>query len=165
MSCNRALFLFSGHLGWESSRDFCTQWIGIDSQFPMRLSYALSHSPDSDADSLGLNLCQSFLRHSLAVILNLCMNLVGLASNTDYCSLASRMAMNVGQAFLHETKYGEFYFRGQPFQVSGIFSSILSPLRSARPSMYQRSADDSPLSSSIGGCKRYDVVRISWVRF
>ena len=85
----------------------------------MRLAHALSHSPNPDADPLGLNLCQSFLRHSFTVILNLHVNLVGFARNTDYRSFASRMAMDVCQAFLHETKYGEFYLRGKPFEVVG----------------------------------------------
>jgi hypothetical protein len=29
------------------------------------------------------------------------------------------MAMDVGQTFLHEAKYGEFYLRGKPFEVVG----------------------------------------------
>ena len=74
---------------WENSRNLCTQSIGIKSQFAMRLAHALSHSPNSDADSLGLNLCQSFLRNSLTVILNLRVDLVGLTSDTDYRSFAS----------------------------------------------------------------------------
>jgi len=89
-------------LGWENSRNLCTQCIGINSQFAMRLAHALSHSPNSDADSLGLNLYQSFLRNPLTVILNLCINLVGLTSDTDYRSFASGMPMDVCQAFLHD---------------------------------------------------------------
>ena len=55
----------------------------------MRLAHALSHSPNPDADPLGLNLCQSFLRHSLTVILNLRINPVRFSTDTDYRSLAS----------------------------------------------------------------------------
>src|SRR5580700_2263541 len=83
----------------------------------MALPHALSHSPDPDPDSLGLHLYQSFLRNSLTVILNLHMNLIGLSRNTDYGHFATRMAMDVCQTFLYETKYGQFYLRGKPFKV------------------------------------------------
>jgi len=80
----------------------------------MKLAHAFSHSPNTDTDPLGLNLRESFLRHSLAVILNLDKKLVVAVSNTDLSRFASRMAMDVCQGFLHQPKYGEFYLRGKP---------------------------------------------------
>jgi hypothetical protein len=80
----------------------------------MKLAYALAHPPDANAGSFRPNLGNPFLRHSLALILNLHINLVRLASKTYLCGLTSRMTMNVCQTFLHETKYGEFHFRVQP---------------------------------------------------
>src|SRR5580704_3751873 len=79
---NRTLFLCRG---WKNGGNLCTQSIGINNQFAMRLAHALSHSPNPDAhpDALRLNLCESFLRHSPTVILNLRVNLFGLASNAD----------------------------------------------------------------------------------
>ena len=85
----------------------------------MRALYALPHSSDSEADSSRLNFRQSFSRNSLTVILNLRVNLVELTSDADYRSFAFRMAMDVSQAFLHETEYGEFYLGGKPFEIVG----------------------------------------------
>ncbi len=60
----------------------------MNSQFALRLAHPFSHPPQPDANSLGLNLPQPFLRNSLAVILNLRINLVGLTNDTDYRRLA-----------------------------------------------------------------------------
>ncbi len=118
MSREQALFLHRRRLGWKNGGNLCPQSIGVNRQFAMRLAHALSHSPEPDAHSLGLNLCESFLRNSPTVILNLHINLLRFASDTDYRSFAARVAMDVGQAFLNETKYGELYIRGDPCEVA-----------------------------------------------
>ena len=61
----------------------------------MDLPYALAHSPDSDTSPLGLNLSNSLLRHSPAVILNLHMDIVRFAANSDQRGLASRVSVDV----------------------------------------------------------------------
>jgi hypothetical protein len=53
------------------------------------------------------------------VILNLGINLVGLPSDSNYGSFASGMPMDVGQAFLHQTKNGEFYLWGKSSKAVG----------------------------------------------
>jgi hypothetical protein len=53
----------------------------------MRLANALLHSPNSDANSPRLNSCQSFLRNSLTVILNLHTNLVRLNEAKNLSSI------------------------------------------------------------------------------
>src|SRR5580692_4325669 len=85
VSRNQSLFLLRGSLGRKNSGNRCTQSIGIHSQFATSLPHALSHSPNPYADpgTVRLNLCESFRRHSLPVILNLCINLVGVTSDTD----------------------------------------------------------------------------------
>jgi len=91
VSRNGILFLCCGFRCRKSSRNRCTQSIGIHSQFTMGLPHALSHSPDPDSHSgaLGLNFCEPFRRHPLPLILNLGINLVGPTNDTDDSSLAS----------------------------------------------------------------------------
>ena len=88
---NTAGLFRRGSLRRENSGNRRTQSIGIHIQFAMGLPHALSHSPNPDAHpaTLGLNLRESFWRHSLPMILNLCINLVGLTSDTDYRGFAS----------------------------------------------------------------------------
>ena len=112
-------FLHRGTLGRKNGGNCCTQCIGIDRQLAMRALYALPHSSDSEADSSRLNFRQPVSRNSHTVILNLRVNLVELTSDADYRSFAFRMAMDVSQAFLHETEYGEFYLGGKPFEIVG----------------------------------------------
>src|SRR2546426_10212796 len=45
--------------------------------------------------------------------------------------------------------------------ASGISSFTLTWLRSEKPLTYQRSAEARPTSSSMGGWRRYEIVRIS----
>src|SRR5580700_449883 len=120
----------------------------------MALPHALSHSPDPDPDSLGLHLYQSFLRNSLAVILNLHMNLIGLSRNTDYGHFATEWRWTFVRHSCTRRNMASSTSGASLSRSAGIFSSIRRPLRSARPSTYQRTADDSPFSSSIGGCRR-----------
>src|SRR5690348_5628693 len=115
--CNRTLLLPLDCLGWKNGGYLCTQGVGLKSHFAARLVHALSHSPNPDADFLGVNHCQSFWRYSLTVILNLGINLIGLAGNADGRRLASRMPVDVCQALLHETKDGEFHLRGKPSEI------------------------------------------------
>jgi len=61
----------------------------MNNQFAITLAHAFSHSANPDADPFGVDLCQSLLRNSLAVILNLRINLARPASNTKYRRLAS----------------------------------------------------------------------------
>ena len=70
-------------LAWKFSENPCAECVRLDRQFAMGLPYSFAHSPDSDAGALRLNLSKSFLRHSRAVILNLHMDAVRLANNTD----------------------------------------------------------------------------------
>src|SRR4029077_13786713 len=92
---NRTLSLRRRVIRWESSENLCAESVRLDSQFAMELAHAFAHSSDPDADPPGLNLSKSFLRQSLAVILNFHTNLVRFASNSDQRGFASRMAMDV----------------------------------------------------------------------
>jgi hypothetical protein len=84
-------FLHRGTLGRKNGGNCCTQGVRTHSQFAMSPPHPLAHSPDPDAHSgsMGLNLCESFRRHSLSVILNFGINVVGLTVDADYRSLAS----------------------------------------------------------------------------
>src|ERR1700677_546645 len=88
-------------------------------QLTTRLAYALAHPCDANSDTLGPGPGNPFLRHSLALVLNLQVDSIRLPSKSDLCGLTSCVTMNVRQTFLHETKYGEFQLRGQPFEVLG----------------------------------------------
>src|SRR6476660_6260696 len=50
---------------------------------------------------------------------------------------------------------------GSRSMPSGKSSLVLIPLRFANSSVYQRAAEANPTSSSRGGCKRHDRVRVS----
>ena len=122
----------------------------------MSLPHALSHSPDPNANpgTLGLNLCEPFRRHSLPVILNLCINLVGSRTIRMAAVLLPEWRwMFVRHSCTRRNIASSISGASLP-KSSGIFSSILSPLRFSRPCRYIPSADESPISSSMGGCRR-----------
>jgi hypothetical protein len=70
---------------------------------------ALAHSSDSHSGALGLNRSQSFRGNSSSLVFNLNVDGVFFALNPNLRSLAPRVTMNVGQAFLHKAEYNEFH--------------------------------------------------------
>ena len=85
----------------------------------MNVPHSLAHSSNSHSDALRLNLDQFFGRHSLSLVPNFYMYLARLVSNLDDRSLTSRMAMDVCQTLLHETKYDQFYLAWKSFKIFG----------------------------------------------
>jgi hypothetical protein len=67
----------------------------------MKLTYALSDSPDSNARAAGLNLQQALGRYSLSVILHLCSDTFSFATYPDESRLAGGVSVYICSAFLH----------------------------------------------------------------
>jgi hypothetical protein len=59
------------------------------------MAYALAHSFDSHSRALGLNLSQSFWRHSTSTVFNLHVDAVFFALKLNQRGFASRVAMDV----------------------------------------------------------------------
>ena len=62
---------------------------------------------------------------------------------------------------MHEPKYGEFHLGRKSFEVFGNFQVDIEFAALRQTLHIPAKCYESPLSSNIGGCKRYEVVRIS----
>ena len=74
-----------------------------------------------------LDLSQVFWRHPLPVILDLNEYLFSFATDPDECGPASRMTMDVGQSFLHQTEYDKFHVGSKPFKIAGNIERDIQP--------------------------------------
>ena len=83
------------------------------------MAQALAHSSDSHSRALGLNLSQSFRRYSASLVFNLYLDIVPFALNPNQRGFASRVTMNVRQAFLNKSENEEFHFRGKSSELFG----------------------------------------------
>ncbi len=83
------------------------------------MAHALAHSSDSDSRPLGLNLRESFRGHSLSVVFNLYADTAFFALNPNHGGFASRVTMNVCQAFLHQPEYEQFHLGWKSSEVIG----------------------------------------------
>ena len=93
--------------------------VGFDNQIAAKMAHALAHSSDSHSRALGLNFSQSFRGHSLSLVLNLYLDIALFALNSNQRGFASRVTMNVCQAFLDKPEYEEFHFGRQSSEVVG----------------------------------------------
>src|SRR5450631_3724784 len=82
-----------------------------------KVALSLAHTSDPDAGALRLKSRQLLLRDALALILNFERHTVAVTGHTNHCTLASAVAMNVGQALLHQTKHHQLHFAGETFEV------------------------------------------------
>ena len=80
-----------------------------------KVSRPFAHTSDAHAGTLRLNFTEFFRRYSFTVSLDLEGNTVCVARNTDRGTLASAVAMEVAQAFLHQTKHHQLHFAREPF--------------------------------------------------
>ena len=83
------------------------------------MAHALAHSADSHSSALRLNLSQSFRGHSPSLVFNLYVDIVFCALNSNQRGFASRVTMNVRQAFLNKPEYNEFHFGRKSSEVIG----------------------------------------------
>src|SRR5450755_4866070 len=83
------------------------------------MAHALTHSSDSHSRALRLNRSQSFRGHSSSAVFNLYADSVFFALNSNQRGLASGVAMNVGQAFLHQAEYDDFHFGWESSEIIG----------------------------------------------
>src|SRR5579863_5703454 len=83
------------------------------------MAHTLAHSSDSHSSTLGLNRSQSFRGHSPSLVFNRYVDSVFFALNSNQRNLASRVTMNVGQAFLHQAEYDKFHFGWESAEVIG----------------------------------------------
>src|SRR5580704_9098141 len=81
------------------------------------MPHALAHSSYSNSSALGLNRSQPFRGHSLPLVFNLYADSVSFALNSNQRNFASRVTMNVCQAFLHQAEYDEFHFRWESSEI------------------------------------------------
>src|ERR1700722_16279340 len=79
----------------------------------------LAHSPDSQSRASGFDLSQPFRGHPPALVFNRHTDHAVFTLDPDQRGFASRMTMNVGQAFLHQPEYEEFHFGGESAEVIG----------------------------------------------
>ena len=89
-------------LQWERRVNFRAGTVGFNNQIAAKMAHAFAHSSDSHSRALGLNLSQSFLRHTPSMVFNLYVDIAFLTLNSNPRGFASRVTMNVGQAFLHQ---------------------------------------------------------------
>ena len=89
-------------------------YFGLDFQSAIELTQPLSHSPEADTGAARFQqFALSFPGYSPTVIPYLNGELVIALMKTDLSRSASGMPMNIGQAFLHDAKYGDLDFVGQ----------------------------------------------------
>jgi hypothetical protein len=81
------------------------------------MAHALAHSSDSHSSALGLNRSQSFRGHAPSPVFNLYVDSVFFALNSNQRNLASRVTMDVCQAFLHKAEYYEFHFGWESSEI------------------------------------------------
>src|SRR3982074_3826705 len=78
---------------------------------------AFAHSRSAYAGTLSPNRSQSFVRYACAIVLNLQENILLITCQPDRRRLAAGMAVNVCQAFLHDTKNCHFHIVWQSSEV------------------------------------------------
>src|ERR1700730_2685713 len=78
---------------------------------------SLTHSSNSNTRAMAMNLREPFCWYSLAFILNLQKNDLSLTRKPYHRTLATRVSMNVRQAFLYNTKNRDFHVVRQSSEV------------------------------------------------
>src|SRR5215469_16775940 len=77
---------------------------GFDLHFSTKVMQALLHPSDAHAGPARLNLCETFLRDSLAIVAYLDLNTSILALETNAGAVSARMAMDICQALLRHAE-------------------------------------------------------------
>jgi len=85
----------------------------------MEMAYTLAHSSDSHSRALRLNLSQSFRGHSTSMVFNLYVDAVFFALKLNQRGFASRVTMDVGQAFLNKSENEQFHFGWKSSEIFG----------------------------------------------
>jgi hypothetical protein len=98
-----------------------TGTVGFDNQIAAKMAHALAHSSDSHSRAIGLNLGKSFRGHSISLVLDHYADSVFFTLNSNQSCFASRVTMNICQAFLHKSEYEEFHLGRK------VFRSYLEP--------------------------------------
>ena len=141
-------------LQWDGSVNPRTRTVGFDNQIAMKMADAFTHSSDADSGALGLNLSQPLRGHPHSLVLNRHANVLSFPRNFNLSSFASRVTMNVCQALLHQSKYQKFHFRWKSSKVVGNPQTDLQAAAFFKTLYIPTQADEIPVSSSIGGCRR-----------
>src|SRR5208282_3714859 len=87
------------------------------------VAHPLAHTSDANAGALRLNFRQLFCRYSLPLILDFESDTVGIARDTNGGSLTPAVAMDVSQAFLHQSKHHQLHFAGESLEIGRNFES------------------------------------------
>src|ERR1700722_4870989 len=83
------------------------------------MAHTLAHSSDSHSRAVGLNRGQPSRGHSPSLVFHLYVNSVFFSRNSNQRNLASRVTMNVCQAFLHQAEYNDFHFGWESSEIVG----------------------------------------------
>ena len=91
--------------------------IRLNQHVSAKVARSLPHAPDSHARTLRLNFRKLFRRNSFPFILHHEDDAVTVARHSNRGTLASAVAVNVGQTLLHEPEHYQFHFAGKTLEV------------------------------------------------
>src|SRR5580704_5599429 len=133
----------------------------IYSQLAAQFTYTLSHTRYSQSRSQRLVIART---ESFPTVLDgqQCLAILNAQSNSR--QVTPRVTVYVRQALLKDPKQRQFQRCRVPFTVCRHLQLNFDSTAFHESIHYQGIADTSPISSSSGGCRRWDIVRTSSVQ-